>query len=598
MVLNVIVLGETKYIAGTAIVGSISRSPPFRCEESPTQIPVTVINAVGRGLVSPQWIQDTVSELRLRDDVISAVFAERVIVEVSEDESGVLLEQISSPAKFFFDRGGDISCDGPYILEGRDLYKAYKLYGDTYNAFVCGVIQSEDQPLSFKQIESKKYIPVPSRCYFPAPSEQNPLSGKRIAVKDIYDLRGIPTGAGCRGYAAHHGNAKDTAECIKILLNLGAVIVGKAKTVQFASGMASADWCADVCPTNPRGDGQLDTDCSSSGSAAALAGYEWLDFAIGSDSLGSMTGPAAACGLFGLRPSFGALSNIGAVPVSAVLDTPGHFSRSVNELSLLTRSWLKSLDTNSRSASVSLHKKPITILVPQESQLSHAPPKISAMKEFVRDLEAYCGVAHTSISIDALWHGDPKRPPRASSLKEYLYRTVADIQLHDCWKSASRFLETYSEEKSGNLEIDPLIKYKWELGRLVTDRDYELALERKEIFKGFLERTTLREGTIIVLPGGDPDIRFRHQKTPDHEYDMWQGFGFQNTTCSVLGGLPAVNVPVSQRLYRSKLDGEMVNQPMSIMVLGPRGSDIWLIQHLEEALPEHKRNVRVGSDTF
>ena len=79
--------------------------------------------------------------------MISAVFAERVIVEVSEDESGVLLEQISSPAKFFFDRGGDISCDGPYILEGRDLYKAYKLYGDTYNAFVCGVIQSEDQPL-------------------------------------------------------------------------------------------------------------------------------------------------------------------------------------------------------------------------------------------------------------------------------------------------------------------------------------------------------------------------------------------------------------------------------------------------------------------
>lgn len=67
-------------------------------------------------------------------------------------------------------------------------------------------------------------------------------------------------------------------------MDQGAVIVGKVKTVQFASGMASADWVVDICPTNSRGDGRLDTDCSSSGSAAAIAGYEWLDFSIGSDS--------------------------------------------------------------------------------------------------------------------------------------------------------------------------------------------------------------------------------------------------------------------------------------------------------------------------
>lgn len=103
-------------------------------------------------------------------------------------------------------------------------------------------------------------------------------------MKDIYDLRGLPTAAGCAGYAAFHGSATKTAQCIQTLLDKGAVVVAKAKTVQFASGMASADWCVNICPTNPRGDGQLDTDCSSSGSAAAVAGYEWLDFAIGSDS--------------------------------------------------------------------------------------------------------------------------------------------------------------------------------------------------------------------------------------------------------------------------------------------------------------------------
>jgi Asp-tRNA(Asn)/Glu-tRNA(Gln) amidotransferase A subunit family amidase len=137
---------------------------------------------------------------------------------------------------------------------------------------------------SFKQFQNEKFIPVPSRCYFPAPTSQKPLSGKRIAVKDIYDLCGVPTAAGCRGYGEYHGPAKETAECIQTLLYCGAVVVAKAKTVQFASGMASADWCVNICPANPRGDGNLDTDCSSSGSAAAVAGYGWLDFAIGSDS--------------------------------------------------------------------------------------------------------------------------------------------------------------------------------------------------------------------------------------------------------------------------------------------------------------------------
>lgn len=54
---------------------------------------------------------------------------------------------------------------------------------------------------------------------------------------------------------------------------------------QFASGMAAADWSEMVCPTNPRGDGSLDPDCSSSGSATSIAGYQWLDYAIGSDSM-------------------------------------------------------------------------------------------------------------------------------------------------------------------------------------------------------------------------------------------------------------------------------------------------------------------------
>jgi Asp-tRNA(Asn)/Glu-tRNA(Gln) amidotransferase A subunit family amidase len=108
--------------------------------------------------------------------------------------------------------------------------------------------------------------------------------GKRIAVKDIYDIRGLKTGAGSKAYLEYQQPATSTADAIQWLVNQGAVIVGKAKNTQFVSGMAPRDWVDYQCPFNPRGDGYLDTDCSSSGSAAAMAGYKWLDCAIGSDS--------------------------------------------------------------------------------------------------------------------------------------------------------------------------------------------------------------------------------------------------------------------------------------------------------------------------
>ena len=111
-----------------------------------------------------------------------------------------------------------------------------------------------------------------------------PLAGKRVAVKDIYDIKGHVTGASSQAYTRLSKPALTTARCVQTLLDLGAVIVGKAKTVQFASGMTAGDWTETVCPTNPRGDQYLDPNCSSSGSAASIAGYEWLDYAVGSDS--------------------------------------------------------------------------------------------------------------------------------------------------------------------------------------------------------------------------------------------------------------------------------------------------------------------------
>ena len=127
-------------------------------------------------------------------------------------------------------------------------------------------------------------IPVPSRLYFDPPSPKLPLNGKRIAIKDVYDLKGTPTSASSRDYQSFIGKASKTAEMIQRLIRAGAVIVGKTKTAQFASGEFAPHWVNYSCPLNPRGDGYLEPDCSSTGSGAAIAAYAWLDYSIGTDS--------------------------------------------------------------------------------------------------------------------------------------------------------------------------------------------------------------------------------------------------------------------------------------------------------------------------
>lgn len=110
------------------------------------------------------------------------------------------------------------------------------------------------------------------------------MKGKRVAVKDIYHLAGTPTSASCRDFMAFTGAQEHTANMVLRLIQAGAVVVGKTKTAQFASGEHAGDWVDYACPFNPRGDGYLEPDCSSTGSAAAIAAYTWLDYSIGTDS--------------------------------------------------------------------------------------------------------------------------------------------------------------------------------------------------------------------------------------------------------------------------------------------------------------------------
>lgn len=127
-------------------------------------------------------------------------------------------------------------------------------------------------------------IPVPSRLRCRS-SASAPLAGVRLAVKDTIDVKGLKTSGQCKAYAELYTKAEETAQALLELLELGAVIVGKAKCTQFACGeQPTADWIETLCPWNPRGDGYLSPRGSSTGSGVAVAAYEWIDVGIGTDS--------------------------------------------------------------------------------------------------------------------------------------------------------------------------------------------------------------------------------------------------------------------------------------------------------------------------
>lgn len=150
-----------------------------------------------------------------------------------------------------------------------------------------------------------------------------PLFGIPFGLKDIYDTRGIPTGAGFPPWRQRVPEFDATT--VERLRQAGAVVLGKTVTTQFAF--------ADPPKTRNPWNLERTPGGSSSGSAAAVAA-RMVPLALGSQTAGSILRPAAYCGVCGLKPTYGLVSRAGIYPLAWSLDHPGPIARSVEDLAL------------------------------------------------------------------------------------------------------------------------------------------------------------------------------------------------------------------------------------------------------------------------
>jgi amidase len=150
--------------------------------------------------------------------------------------------------------------------------------------------------------------------------------GIRLAVKDLIDIAGIPTTAGCRAVAETAQLAERDAACMAGARAAGAAIVGKVNLHELAFGASGRnEWFG--TPVNPLDPG-LVPGGSSSGSAVAVADGD-ADIAYGSDTGGSIRIPAAFCGITGLKTTHGRVPLAGVWPLAPSLDTVGPMARDV-----------------------------------------------------------------------------------------------------------------------------------------------------------------------------------------------------------------------------------------------------------------------------
>lgn len=162
-----------------------------------------------------------------------------------------------------------------------------------------------------------------------SPTGRGTLDGVTFAVKDVIDVAGHVTGLGNPTWRRTHGPAKDHAAAVDMLLAAGASLVGKTHTDELAYSLAGQNAHYGT-PPNPALPGSIPGGSSSGSASVVAAGL--ADVALGTDTGGSIRIPASYCGLFGMRPTHGAVDLTGVTRLASSFDTLGWFARSAQSL--------------------------------------------------------------------------------------------------------------------------------------------------------------------------------------------------------------------------------------------------------------------------
>jgi amidase len=375
------------------------------------------------------------------------------------------------------------------------------------------------------------FVPYPAVRV--AQTLDGPLAGLTFAAKDLFDVAGYPTGGGNPHVLARSGVKSATAPVVQRLLDAGARFVGKTHTDELAFSMNGMNAHFGT-PRNGSAPERIPGG-SSSGSASAVSNG-LCDFALGTDTGGSVRAPANHCGLYGIRPTHGRVSLEGCLDLAPSLDTCGFFARDVA--------------TFARVAAVLLGED-TTVLPPHPPLLMAqdafdllAPEVLDAHAPMLARLTRLLGTA-TSVDI-------------ASAPFEELYWTFRAVQGYEAWQVDGPLIEQYG------LALGPGVRERFVWASRVTRERYDEATAARTRFREGL--AALLDGKVLVLPTM-PDIAPLLSE-PDAALEEYRNLATKLLLAAGLAGFPQITIP----------GGRRAGAPLGLSLMGPAGSDRQLVE--------------------
>ena len=359
---------------------------------------------------------------------------------------------------------------------------------------------------------------------------EGPLAGLRLAVKDLFDLAGVPTGAGNPRWLETHEVPCADAKAVALLREAGAKIVGKTITDELAWSLNGTNAHYGT-PDNPAAPGRVPGG-SSSGSASAVA-MGRADIGLGTDTGGSIRVPASYCGLYGLRPTHGRVSMEGAVPLAPSFDTAGVLTRDPATLRLAMGVLLEG----------TAEAGPITrLLVPQDIWAEIPEATREAVMPKVEEL----GLA---IDHAPLFAESEDAAPLETARVAY-----ATLQAWEAWQTHGEWIE------ANDPVFGPGVAMRFANAAKLDSADIAAA-QRVRSGVTALVRDRLPQGTALAIPAA-PGPAFAIGGSPDRE-------AIVRLTCIAgLSGAPGLAVPA----------GTVDDLPVGLQLVAAPGGDERLLE--------------------
>ena len=363
-------------------------------------------------------------------------------------------------------------------------------------------------------------------------ASDGPLAGLTAAVKDMYAIAGERTGGGNPDWLANAKPATEHAAAVAKILGAGATIVGKAICDEFFYSVAGINAHYGT-PTNVRAAGRIPGGSSSGSAAATAAGA--CDFALGSDTGGSVRIPASFCGLYGMRTTHGRVDTRGAMDMAPSFDTIGWFASGPG---VFRRVGSVLLGGEARHAAIG------NLLIADDGFAEAEAPVAALLRTALDRMKGELPKPeHVRIAPDGL-------DGTLDSWRE----AVRVIQAYEIWQVFGRFVE----EK--HPKFGPGVAERMKIAAATTAAQADAA---RTVRAAARERilSLIKPGTVVALPTA-PSIAPLID-TPGAALETHRLQVMRLTCTAGLGGLPQVSIPA----------GTVAGCPVGLSFIGWAGGD-------------------------